>query len=167
MRNCLHGGSSGLGNCDERRTVSAKRLAATAVVVAATIATTGVRGLASTGPATISITDRQLLDKQLGSGMGAREIVRTALFEHGGQRRRLGQASMLCTYVSDNQRSCTTTFTLPRGTIVVSGVLSTRLLYELAIVGGTGLYDNARGTLTNTAIKLRPRSDLLLFRLTG
>lgn len=145
----------------------AKRVAATAVVVAAAVATTGARGLASTGPATISITDRQLLDKQLGSGMGAREIVRTALFEHGGERRRLGEASMLCTWVSDRERSCTTTFTLPRGTIVVSGVLSTRLLYELAIVGGTGLYDNARGTLTNTAIKLRPRSDLLLFRLTG
>jgi hypothetical protein len=145
--------------------VSAKRLAATAVVVAAAIATSG--GLASTGPATISITDQQLTDTQLGSGTGAREIVRTVLYEHGGQRRRLGQASMLCTYVADDQRSCTTTFTLPRGTIVVSGVLSTRLLYELAIVGGTGLYDNARGTVTNTAIKLRPRRDLLIFRLAG
>ena len=61
--------------------MSAKRVVATAVVVAAAVATTSVRGLASTGPATISITDRQLLDKQLGSGMGAREIVRTAVGE--------------------------------------------------------------------------------------
>ena len=59
------------------------------------------------------------------------------------------------------------TVTLPKGSLVVSGLLSSRLLYELAIVGGTGLYDNARGTLTATVIGLHPRRDLLLFRLTG
>jgi hypothetical protein len=56
---------------------------------------------------------------------------------------------------------------LPRGTIVATGVLSTRLLYELAVVGGTGLYDNARGTMLDTVTRLNPRRDLLLFRLTG
>jgi hypothetical protein len=144
--------------------VSAKRVIAATVVVAAAVATSG--GLASTGPATINITDRQLVDKQLGSGMGAREIVRSALYDRNSGHL-IGSAAMVCTYVSESQRTCTTTFTLPRGTIVVSGVLSTRLLYELAIVGGTGLYDNASGTLTNTTIKLRPRRDLLIFRLAG
>jgi hypothetical protein len=135
-------------------------------MVAAAVAAVGARGLASTGPGTISITDRQLSDHLIGSGVGAREIVRATLYQRGTGHR-IGEASLVCTYISSTQRNCSGTYTLPRGTIVTSGALSTRLLYELAIVGGTGLYDNARGTLTNTAIKLRPRRDLLLFRLTG
>jgi hypothetical protein len=51
--------------------------------------------------------------------------------------------------------------------ILTAGVLTTRLLYTAAIVGGTGLYDNARGTLTVTAKGLKPRRELLLFRLSG
>jgi hypothetical protein len=144
-----------------------KAAAAAALALAALGAYTGARSQASTGPATIRITDLQVADRQFGSGVGAREIVRTELYQRTGRRQRLGQAAMLCTYVSRTQRACTTSFTLPRGTIVVSGVLQSRLLYELAIVGGTGLYDNARGTLLNTTIKLRPRRDLLLFRLSG
>jgi len=35
------------------------------------------------------------------------------------------------------------------------------------IVGGTGLYDDARGTLTVTASKFKPRREVLLFRLLG
>lgn len=143
------------------------RLTTVALAVALAIAFAGTRSLASTGPATIRITDLQVADRHLGDGVGSREIVRTELYQRTSPKRRLGDAAMLCTYVSARQRSCTTTFTLPKGTIVVSGVLQSRLLYELAIVGGTGLYDNARGTLLNTTIKLRPRRDLLLFRLTG
>lgn len=148
--------------------MTAKRMVVAAAVVAtATVGFAGTRGSASTGPASIRITDLQLVDKQLGHGVGAREIVRANLYERGGRKHWLGRSAMLCTYVTSSQRTCTTTYTLPRGTIVVSGVITTRLLYELAIVGGTGLYDNARGTLTNTVIKLKPRRDLLLFRLAG
>ena len=136
-----------------------------ALAVAATWS--GTQGLASTGPATIRITDLQVSDRLLGTGVGAREIVRTELYQRSDRKERLGSAAMLCTYVSRAQRSCTSTFSLPRGTIVVSGVVGSRLLYELAIVGGTGVYDDARGTLTSTTIKLRPRRDLLLFRLAG
>jgi hypothetical protein len=146
--------------------VTAKRTATAALIVAAAFAAMGGRGLASTGPGTISITDRQLSDHRLGSGIGAREIVQTILYQRGTGHR-IGGGSLVCTFVTPTQRNCSGTYTLPRGTIVASGALSTRLLYELAIVGGTGLYDNARGTLTNTAIRLRPRRDLLLFRLTG
>jgi hypothetical protein len=142
-------------------------LAAAAAVLATGAAFAGSAGQASTGPATILITDRQTLDKQLGAGIGAREIVRSTLYERTGGKGAIGESAMVCTYVAREQRSCSTIYTLPKGTIVVSGVLSTRLLYELAIVGGTGFYDNARGTLTNTVYKLRPRRDLLLFRLTG
>lgn len=144
-----------------------KWLAAALPVLAAATAWGVTQSLASTGPGTIRITDLQIADSTIGKGVGAREIVRTELFQRNSRAQRLGSAAMLCTYVSRVQRSCTSTFTLPRGTIVVSGVLGSRLLYELAIVGGTGVYDDARGTLTTTAIKLRPRRDLLLFRLAG
>jgi hypothetical protein len=56
---------------------------------------------------------------------------------------------------------------LPRGSIETAGVLSSRLIYTHAVVGGTGLFDNARGTLTVTAKTLTPRREILLFRLTG
>lgn len=141
--------------------------AASLLALAVASAWLGAPGLASTGPGTIRITDLQVADRLFGTGVGSREIVRTELYERGGRAQRLGSAAMICTYVSRTQRSCTSTFTLPRGSIVASGVLGTRLLYELAIVGGTGLYDDARGSLTSTTIKLRPRRDLLLFRLAG
>lgn len=144
-----------------------KWLATALLVLAVAAAWLGTGSRASTGPATIRITDLQIGDLTLGKGVGSREIVRTQLYQRSKPQQRLGSAAMVCTYVTLEQRSCTTTFTLPRGTIVASGVLGSRLLYELAIVGGTGVYDNARGTLTTTAIKLRPRRNLLLFRLAG
>jgi hypothetical protein len=138
-----------------------------ALLLVAAVGSSGAVGSASTGPATIRITDRQVMDVYLGTGVGEREVVRTTLYDRSGSRKAIGQAAMLCTYFSKRLRSCTITFALPKGTLVASGLLSTRLIYELAIVGGTGLYDNARGTLTTTVIRLRPRRDLLLFRLTG
>jgi hypothetical protein len=139
---------------------------AAALLTASAFACTQAAGLAATGPATISVTDTQLVDLHLGSGIGSREIVRTTVRQRVTGHR-IGDSAEVCTYVTTRLRSCTATYRLPRGHLVVAGLLSSRLLYELAIVGGTGLYDNARGTLTSTAIKLRPRRDLLIFRLTG
>jgi hypothetical protein len=123
---------------------------------------------AATGPATIRISDQQRADTTLGSGLGAREIVRGGLYQRGRPRRPLGSSVLLCTYVGRSQRFCTAIFTLPKGTIVASGsVGESRLLYQLAIDGGTQLYDNARGTLTATTYSLRPRCTVLTFTLTG
>jgi hypothetical protein len=79
--------------------------------------------------------------------------------------RSIGRADMLCTAVSATAQSCTATYFLPRGEIVVQGVISSHLIYELAVVGGTGLYDNVRGTLTATSLHQRPSRELLVFRL--
>jgi hypothetical protein len=74
----------------------------------------------------------------------------------------------MCTFFDVRERSCSGTYFLPKGTLVVSGVIQSRLLYAVAVVGGTGLYDNARGTLTVTSTGLRPqRREVLLFRLAG
>jgi hypothetical protein len=73
---------------------------------------------------------------------------------------------MLCTTVSSSNQSCSATYFLPQGQIVVQGVIGSRLIYAMAVVGGTGLYDNVRGSLTVTSLKRSPSvRELLVFRL--
>ncbi len=117
------------------------------------------------------ITDLQIgrrLVKPAGGGVaGSTELVRQRLYKPGVTGKPIGRADVVCTYLDDRERSCTGTYFLPKGTLIVAGALETRLLYEIAIVGGTGLFDNARGTLTVTSTHLSPRREVLLFRLTG
>jgi hypothetical protein len=148
--------------------VSVNRTAAAASVVLAVLGA-GVYadggGWAAAGPATIRVTDQQRADVTLGRGPGSREIVSGALYERERARRLLGASVLLCTYVARRYRSCTATYTLPQGMIVASGPIGSRLLYQLAIDGGTGLYDSARGTLTSTTSSLHPRRAVLIFAL--
>ena len=44
-------------------------------------------------------------------------------------------------------------------------MIGSRLLYELPVVGGTGLYANARGSLVVTVRAMSPRREILTFRL--
>jgi hypothetical protein len=145
-------------------------LAATAVaaVIASLVAASGG---ATTGPAQIRITDLQVsrkLVRPAAHGIaGSVEVVRQRLYNPSVTAKPIGRSDLVCTYLDERERSCTGTYFLPKGSLVVAGALETRLLYEIAIVGGTGLYDNARGTLTVTSTHLSPRREVLLFRLTG
>ena len=145
-------------------------LAATAVA-AATASLVAGSGGASTGPAQVRITDLQVsrhLIRPAGGGItGTVEVVRQRLYKPGVTSRPIGRSDLVCTYLDNRERSCMGTYFLPKGSLVVAGALETRLLYEIAIVGGTGLFDNARGTLTVTSTRLSPRREVLLFRLTG
>ena len=71
----------------------------------------------------------------------------------------------MCTATGTGSYNCNGTYFLPKGKLMVEGVLASRLFYELAVVGGTRLYENARGTLTGTALGGSPRHEFLLFRL--
>ena len=127
---------------------------------------------AGTGPATIRITNREISRERVdmgrpGRGPGDIEIVRQNLFNKRISARPLGHADYVCTFVSAGTRSCTATFFLPKGRLVAGGSIRFPSLYELAILGGTRLYDNARGTLTVIRTTQKPRRDILLFRLTG
>ena len=51
---------------------------------------------------------------------------------------------------------CRGTYVLPKGELVVGGSILYRQFYDLAVLGGTGLYDNARGTLTVTRTHRKP-----------
>jgi hypothetical protein len=144
-------------------------LAATAVAAVMASLVAGSGG-ATTGPAQIRITDLQVSRKLVRPAhgiAGSVEIVRQRLYNPTITGKPIGRSDLVCTYLDERERSCTGTYFLPKGSLVVTGALETRLLYENAIVGGTGLFDNARGTLTVTSTHLSPRREVLLFRLTG
>ena len=142
-----------------------------AAAVGAVVATglTAVGGTATTGPSTIRITDRQASLDMVSPGPGRTgdtEIVRQLLYDPP-RTRPIGRGDLLCTFVDGRNRQCSGTYSLPKGKITVSGAITTRLLFEVAVTGGTSLYDNARGTLTVTSTGLRPRREVLIFRLAG
>jgi hypothetical protein len=154
--------------------MSQRKRLVVAVGVAGLAAAVGLAALAAraaTGPAVIRITDIDTTQKTIqpagGGPVGAMQIVTQRLYNPAISRSAIGHSQLVCTFVDNRNRTCVGTYELPRGSIVVTGTISTRLLYVTAIVGGTGLYDNARGTLTVTASRFRPRHEVLLFRLLG
>jgi hypothetical protein len=127
---------------------------------------------ASTGPATVRITNREISRVRVdagrpGRGPGDMAIIRQNLFNKRIKSRPIGHADYICTYVTKGTRYCTATFFLPRGRLVAGGSIRFSEFYELAVLGGTRLFDNARGTLTVIRTTRRPRRDILVFRLTG
>lgn len=148
------------------------KLAALSVLVAvAILAITSWRAsYAVTGPSSIRITQTQISSTTLdhakkGRSTGDVEITRAQLYNKRITPKAIGHGEVVCTYTSVNSRSCTGTFVLPKGKIVVGGSVLFRQLFQLAILGGTDLYNNARGTLTVTSIAKKPQQDVLLFRL--
>jgi hypothetical protein len=128
---------------------------------------------ASTGPATIRITNVQ--DNVVRVDVGAKgkspgdtEVIRQRLYNKRVTQRPIGRSELICEFV-DRRRSriCRGTYFLPKGRIVVGGSLLYRQFYELAVLGGTGLFDNARGSLVVTRIGVHPVRDRMVFRLVG
>lgn len=121
-------------------------------------------------PGTIRITNREVAHRILdhgspGRGPGDVELVRSLLYNKGLTPRAIGHAEIVCTFTSRRTRVCNGTYFLPKGKIVVAGAMVFRQFYELAVLGGTGLYNNVQGSLTVTTVSPRPRRDILTFRL--
>jgi hypothetical protein len=121
-------------------------------------------------PGTIRITNREVAHRIIdhgprGRGPGDVEIVRSLLYNKGVTPRAIGHAELVCTFTGRRSRVCNGTFFLPKGKIVVSGAMVFRQFYELAVLGGTGLYNNVQGSLTVTTVSPKPRRDFLTFRL--
>ncbi len=127
---------------------------------------------AGTGPATIRITAREVSRVRVDvrparRRIGDTEIVRQALFNRRIRPKPIGYSEFVCTFTTSRSRACTVTIFLPRGRLIAGGSIRYQELYELAVLGGTRLYDDARGTLTVIRTTRRPRRHILLFRLTG
>ena len=144
-------------------------LAAGAAFVAAA---TGKVSTAATGPAQIGISGQQTGYSRINVGArrntpGDMEIVRFRLFNRRVTSRPIGRGELVCTFTNRRSRVCRGTYFLPRGNLVVGGSITFREFYELAVLGGTGLFDNARGSMVATRINRKPRREFLLFRLVG
>ena len=120
----------------------------------------------------IRITSREVSYERVdigkrGTSPGDMEIIRQSLFN-----RRVTTKAGAITILRDSRRSwqarsCRGTYFLPRGRLVVGGSLLYRQFYELAVLGGTGVYNNAHGTLTVTRTATAPTREVVLFRLVG
>ncbi len=138
------------------------------VAVVAAVLTAGSPAL--TNPGTIRLTTRavkqQFVDRPpRGRGAGDLLVKRELLYNKGIRARAIGYADVVCTYTSRYARQCSATYTLPKGKIVVAGAYAYAQFHELAVIGGTALYDNVRGTLTVTLLRRDPERHMLLFRL--
>ena len=154
--------------------LSTSRLLTAAVILGGLVAYGSLNSNAATGPEFIRITDRQFSYKRVdvgapGRSPGDQEIIYDKLFNRKITPEPIGSAQFLCTFTVGNTRMCTATVSLPKGELVATGRVRFRQFYDLAIVGGTRLYDDARGTLTITRTTGHPRPvrELLYFRLTG
>ena len=150
------------------------RLLTAAVILGGLVAYGSLNSNAATGPEFIRITARQFSYKRVdvgapGRSPGDQEIIYDKLFNRKITPEPIGSAQFLCTFTVGNTRMCTATVSLPKGELVATGRVRFRQFYDLAIVGGTRLYDDARGTLTiiRTTRSPRPIRELLYFRLAG
>ncbi len=127
--------------------------------------------LALERPGTVTVTDTEIRHAhvdlaQSGPSAGDLDVYTLLLYNKRITTRALGRGHMVCTATGVRGQSCTATYFLPKGEIVAQGVITSRLIYELAVVGGTGLYGNVRGSLTVTSLHRKPTRELLVFRLT-
>jgi len=122
-------------------------------------------------PGTITVQSQEIRHAHIdmgkrGSSVGDLDVYTSLIYNKRITPRAIGRATMSCTAVSLSDQNCSATYVLPKGGIVAQGVIGSRLIYQLAVVGGTGLYDNVRGSLTVTSLSRgRPVRELLVFRL--
>ena len=145
------------------------RLVVTAAVVAAA-ATSALGAHALDQPGTIKVTDRLVKhihvrgpDKH--TRAGALDFYRQQLFNKGITPTPIGHSDFTCINTGTGSQNCTGTYFLPTGKIMVGGVIASRLFYELAVLGGTGVYDNVRGSVVATYLGGIPSREFLVFRL--
>lgn len=122
------------------------------------------------GPATITVTESEVERGTIdvgarGASVGDMLVTRALLYNRRITKRAIGHSETVCIATGSTSSTCTATYFLPKGKIVAIGSIRFSQIFEAAVVGGTGLYDGARGTLTVTALASKPRRSLLVFRL--
>ena len=142
-------------------------LAAAAVAVAAS-STMGAQALDQ--PGTIKITDRlvkhiHVRGPDKSTHAGDLDFYRQSLYNKGITPTPIGHSDFTCLNTGTGSQNCTGTYFLPQGKIMVGGVIASRLFYELAILGGTGIYDNVHGSVVATFLGGVPSKEFLVFRL--
>ena len=147
----------------------------TEVLAAAAALSLGLVAAASgaptlSGPGTVRVTDKLVSHLHVNasnsrSSAGDMDFYRQAIYNKRVTPSPIGHSDVTCVHTGTGSMNCTGTYFLPKGKIMVGGVIGSRLFYQLAVIGGTGIYDNARGTLTATFLGGDPPEEFLLFRL--
>lgn len=84
---------------------------------------------------------------------------------------RIGWAIVVCRHLGSggplgsSTSLCDGTYLFPKGRIQAQSTRKSRTSYMLAVTGGTGLYSNVGGVLLVETIRLKPRTERLLFSL--
>jgi hypothetical protein len=69
------------------------------------------------------------------------------------QGTQVGTDRGVCTMYSAGESQCDATLALPKGQIVTHGLQGAKTGFDVAVIGGTGAYAGARGTMTTRPIK--------------
>ena len=93
------------------------------------------------------------VDKMPRGKMGDVFLYQNPIFDRHGTR--VGTDHGVCTMLSSQQSQCNSTLTLPKGQIVTIGLHGPELRekYQAAVIGGTGAYAAARGTLVTRPLR--------------
>lgn len=75
----------------------------------------------------------------------------------------VGWGNTVCFQLGNGSAQCIGTFVLPNGKINVAGTRHNQDFFVLSIVGGTGVYEAAEGTLIANTIEDSPRRERLVF----
>jgi hypothetical protein len=151
-----------------RSTKLAVQLGTVAVILMAAAQASAAQSLDQ--PGEIRITDRMVKHTRVdigrrGPSAGDLDFYRQLLYNKGISSQPIGHSDLTCVNTGTGSMNCTGTYFLPRGKIMVGGVIASRLFYDMAVFGGTGIYDNVRGTLTVTFLGGSPSHEFLVFRL--
>ena len=128
-------------------------------------------------PGVVRVTAREVSRSssdigELGNSTGDIVVRAKLLYNTRITQRAIGHEELICTYLGHGavlgggSRNCVSTVFLPQGKIVSQGAVHNLLIYEIPVIGGTGIYNNVGGTLTVTFLGGRPTRQFLLFRLT-
>ena len=137
------------------------RATAIAASIAAAALVSGIgasSGGASTGVASLRFYERpgptSVVDnapKGKKAGRGDLIVYANPVFDRQGTQ--VGTDHGVCTVLSSSQSQCEATLALPKGQIVTHGLQGMTSSFEVAVIGGTGAYAGARGTMTARPIK--------------
>src|SRR5437667_10392777 len=91
------------------------------------------------GPGTIRVTDRLVNHIHVdggehGRGAGDLNFYRELLYNRGITPEPIGHSDITCTASGTGSSNCSGTYFLPKGKIMVAGVLASRRFYELAVI---------------------------------
>jgi hypothetical protein len=147
--------------------VRGRLLSGGAVICAALAAApTAPAGTSSTELRLISVQTRFVtVDANPDPGRVGDTEIATAKLYNGISAAPIGHGTLLCTVLTRASRSCQATYVLPQGQIMTDSVIGSPRRYEVAIVGGTELFNKVRGSLSVTTTTLRPFRQQLSFHL--